>query len=87
MKNTRRSAVGAAALLAASLIGVGTANASTAPICGPTDSAARITSVQQLKVNIAQAAAVEQQGSSTPIGTHPQGFASSIAVNKPACSA
>ncbi|MDQ2846763.1 MAG: hypothetical protein M3Y77_10535 [Actinomycetota bacterium] len=72
MKNTHRAAAGAAALLAASLIGVGTANA-TAPICGPSDSAARITSVQQLKDSIAQAASAEKQGSVAPLAVHPMG--------------
>ncbi|MDQ2846762.1 MAG: hypothetical protein M3Y77_10530 [Actinomycetota bacterium] len=65
--------MGAAALLAASLIGVGTANASTAPVCGPSDSGARISSVQQLKAGIAQAAAIEKQGSATPMAVHPMG--------------
>ncbi|MDQ2846764.1 MAG: hypothetical protein M3Y77_10540 [Actinomycetota bacterium] len=81
MNNAHRAAAGAAALLTVGLVGVATADAANAQ-----PNAARITSVQQLKASIAQAASVEQ-GNSTPIGTHPQGFASSIAVNKPACSA
>ncbi|MEW2163794.1 hypothetical protein AB0912_12455 [Streptomyces sp. NPDC007084] len=61
MKNSSRTAAatGAAALLAAGLLAAGSATASAAP--APVK-AERITSVQQLKASIQQAAARESGG-------------------------
>jgi hypothetical protein len=65
-KSTQRAAAAAAALIAAGIVGISTADtASAAP--------ARISSAQ-LKTSIAHAVAIEQQGSDSTIGTNPTGF-------------
>jgi hypothetical protein len=73
MKNSHRAAASAAALLAAGIVGVSSANvaSATAPICGPAK-ADRISSAQ-LKDSIANAAAREKQGSTAPLSVHPLG--------------
>ena len=76
MKNNHRAAAGAAALLAAGIVGIGTASVASASIappttCGPAK-ADRISSAQ-LKDSIANAAALEKQGSTAPLSVHPLG--------------
>ena len=64
MKHTRTAAGGAAAVLAASLIGAVSA--------APADAQTRITSAQQLRANIQQAVAIVQAESLT-LGSGPAG--------------
>jgi hypothetical protein len=59
--NARKSVVGAAAVLAAGVVSLGTADTATAQPQG----SARITSIQQLKASIHQAVAVEAMSGST----------------------
>jgi hypothetical protein len=85
MKTSHRTAAGAAALLAAGIVGIGSADAASAAT--PQAKADRITSTSQLKSNIAQAVALEKAGSTAAIGTHPAGVAASVPDLKAACSA
>ena len=77
MKNSHRAAAGAAALLAAGIVSIssaGVAGATTDPpgACSPPAKADRISSAQ-LKAGILQAAALEKQGSTTPLAVQPMG--------------
>lgn len=76
MKNSHRAAASAAALLAAGIVGVSSATAASATLappgtCSPAK-ADRISSAQ-LKDSIANAAALEKQGSTAPLSVHPLG--------------
>jgi hypothetical protein len=85
MKHTRQTVVGAAALLAAGVVGIGSAD--TASAAQPQAKPARITSDQQLAASIKQAAAIAG-GETGRLSCCPQGQASAgVHVHTPACSA
>jgi hypothetical protein len=73
MKPSHKAAAGAAAVLAAGVVSLTAASSAEATaVCGPS-AATRISSAQQLKLSIAQAAALEKQGSTAPLSVTPQG--------------
>ncbi|MDQ2846371.1 MAG: hypothetical protein M3Y77_08480 [Actinomycetota bacterium] len=83
MNHTRQTVVGAAALLAAGIVGVGAASSAGAQ---PQSNAERITSVQQLRVSIQQAATVAKQETGQ-LSCCPAGQASAVHVHTPQCAA
>jgi hypothetical protein len=84
MKHTRETVVGAAALLAAGVVGIGSADAASA--AQPQAKPARITSDQQLAASVKQAAAIAGREAGL-LSCCPQGQASAgVHVHTPACS-
>jgi hypothetical protein len=81
VKNTHRTAAAAAALLAAGVVTVGTAESAGAA----TPSAQRI-SASQLKSSIAQAVTLEKIAGVRAISPNPAGRASALPTMKAACS-